>query len=95
MLKQRTIASPVKTVGIGLHSGRKATLTIKPAPVNTGIQFVRIDTPEQALVPATALAVCDTRLASVIQKDGVKVSTVEHLLSACAGLGLDLSLIHI
>jgi UDP-3-O-[3-hydroxymyristoyl] N-acetylglucosamine deacetylase len=95
MLKQRTIASPVKTVGIGLHSGRKATLTIKPAPVNTGIQFVRIDTPEQALVPATALAVCDTRLASVIQKDGVKVSTVEHLLSACAGLGLDNLLIEI
>jgi len=95
MLKQRTIASPVKTVGIGLHSGRKATLTIKPAPVNTGIQFVRIDTPGQALVPATALAVCDTRLASVIQKDGVKVSTVEHLLSACAGLGLDNLLIEI
>ena len=95
MLKQRTIASPVKTVGIGLHSGRKATLTIKPAPVNTGIQFVRIDTPEQVVVPATALAVCDTRLASVIQKEGTKVSTVEHLLSACAGLGLDNLLIEV
>jgi len=95
MLKQRTIASPVKTVGIGLHSGCKATLTIKPAPVNTGIQFVRIDTPEQVVVPATALAVCDTRLASVIQKEGTKVSTVEHLLSACAGLGLDNLLIEV
>ncbi len=89
MLKQRTIANPVKTVGIGLHSGRKATLTIKPAPVNSGIQFVRVDTPEQIVIPAHALAVCDTRLASVIQKDGVRISTVEHLLSACAGLGLD------
>ena len=89
MMKQRTIASPVKTVGIGLHSGRKVTIVIKPAPVNSGVQFVRVDTEQQSLVPATALAVCDTRLASVIQKDGVRVSTVEHLLSACAGLGLD------
>ena len=89
MMKQRTIASPVKTVGIGLHSGCKVTISIKPAPINSGVQFVRMDTPEQSVVPATALAVCDTRLASVIQKDGVRVSTVEHLLSACAGLGLD------
>ena len=89
MIKQRTIANPVKTVGIGLHSGRKVTIVIKPAPVNSGVQFVRVDTEQQSLVPATALAVCDTRLASVIQKDGVRVSTVEHLLSACAGLGLD------
>ena len=95
MMKQRTIATPVKTVGIGLHSGRKVTITIKPAPVNSGVQFVRVDTPEQAVIPATALAVCDTRLASVIQKDGVRVSTVEHLLSACAGLGLDNLLIEL
>ena len=95
MMKQRTIATPVKTVGIGLHSGRKVTISIKPAPVNSGVQFVRVDTPEQSVVPATALAVCDTRLASVIQKDGVRVSTVEHLLSACAGLGLDNLLIEI
>ena len=60
-MKQRTIATPIKTVGIGLHSGRKVTLSIKPAPVNSGIAFVRVDTPEQSLVPATALAVCDTR----------------------------------
>ena len=95
MMKQRTIAAPVKTVGIGLHSGRKVTITIKPAPVNSGVQFVRVDTPELSVVPATALAVCDTRLASVIQKDGVRVSTVEHLLSACAGLGLDNLLIEL
>jgi UDP-3-O-[3-hydroxymyristoyl] N-acetylglucosamine deacetylase len=89
MMKQRTIATAVKTVGIGLHSGRKVTISIKPAPINSGIQFVRVDTPEHSVVPANALAVCDTRLASVIQKDGVRVSTVEHLLSACSGLGLD------
>ena len=95
MMKQRTIATAVKTVGIGLHSGCKVTISIKPAPPNSGVQFVRVDTPEQSVVPATALAVCDTRLASVIQKDGVRVSTVEHLLSACAGLGLDNLLIEL
>lgn len=89
MLKQKTIAAAVKTVGIGLHSGRKSTLTIKPGPINSGIQFVRVDLPEPIQIAAHALAVCDTRLASVIQKDGVRISTVEHLLSACAGLGLD------
>ena len=95
MLKQRTIANPIKTVGIGLHSGRKATLSIKPAPVNSGVQFVRVDLPEPVLIPADALSVSDTRLASVLQKDGVRVSTVEHLLSACAGLGLDNLLIEV
>jgi UDP-3-O-[3-hydroxymyristoyl] N-acetylglucosamine deacetylase len=95
MLKQRTIANPIKTVGIGLHSGRKASLSIKPAPVNSGIQFVRIDLPEPVVIAADALLVGDTRLASVLQKDGVRVSTVEHLLSACAGLGLDNVLIEV
>lgn len=95
MLKQRTIANPIKTVGIGLHSGRKSSLSIKPAPVNSGIQFVRIDLPEPIMIPADALLVGDTRLASVLQKDGVRVSTVEHLLSACAGLGLDNLLIEV
>ena len=95
MLKQKTLAEPIKTVGIGLHSGRKSTLSIKPAPVNFGIQFVRVDLPEAVHIPAHALSVCDTRLASVIQKDGVKVSTVEHLLSACSGLGLDNLLIEV
>lgn len=89
MLLQKTLAAPIKTVGIGLHSGLKSTLTIKPAPINTGIQFIRIDTPEPVVIPADALAVCDSRLASVIEKDGIKVSTVEHLLSACSGLGID------
>lgn len=95
LLKQKTLAQPIKTVGIGLHSGRKSTLTIKPAPIDFGIQFVRVDMPNAALIPAHALAVCDTRLASVIQSQGVKVSTVEHLLSACSGLGLDNLLIEV
>jgi UDP-3-O-[3-hydroxymyristoyl] N-acetylglucosamine deacetylase len=95
LLKQKTLAQPIKTVGIGLHSGRKSTLTIKPAPIDFGIQFVRVDMPNAVLIPAHALAVCDTRLASVIQSQGVKVSTVEHLLSACSGLGLDNLLIEV
>ena len=95
VLKQKTLAQPIKTVGIGLHSGRKSTLTIKPAPIDFGIQFVRVDMPNAAPILANALAVCDTRLASVIQSQGVKVSTVEHLLSACSGLGLDNLLIEV
>ena len=95
VLKQKTLAQPIKTVGIGLHSGRKSTLTIKPAPIDFGIQFVRVDMPDAVPIPAHALAVCDTRLASVIQSQGVKVSTVEHLLSACSGLGLDNLLIEV
>ncbi|TAL56683.1 UDP-3-O-acyl-N-acetylglucosamine deacetylase [Pandoraea sp.] len=89
MLKQRTIKSIAKTVGIGLHSGRKVQLTLRPAAPDTGIVFCRTDLPEPVEIPATASAVGDTRLASVLQKDGARVSTVEHLMSACAGLGID------
>ncbi|WER45551.1 UDP-3-O-acyl-N-acetylglucosamine deacetylase [Cupriavidus sp. WKF15] len=89
MLKQRTIKSLVKTVGIGLHSGRKVTLTLRPAPAGTGIVFTRVDLPEAVEIPAAAGSIGDTRLASVLQKDGARVSTVEHLMSACAGLGID------
>jgi UDP-3-O-[3-hydroxymyristoyl] N-acetylglucosamine deacetylase len=89
MLKQRTIKSLVKTVGIGLHSGRKVTLTLRPAQAGTGIVFTRVDLPEAVEIPVAAGAIGDTRLASVLQKDGARVSTVEHLMSACAGLGID------
>ena len=89
MLKQRTIKSLVKTVGIGLHSGRKVTLTLRPAVADVGIVFTRVDLPEPVEIPASAMAIGDTRLASVLQKDGARVSTVEHLMSACAGLGID------
>ncbi len=89
MLKQRTIKTVVKTVGIGLHSGRKVDLTLRPAPAGTGIVFSRVDLPTPVDIPASAMAIGDTRLASVLQKDGARVSTVEHLMSACAGLGID------
>src|SRR3984957_18979707 len=89
MLKQRTIKTIVKTVGIGLHSGRKVELTLRPAAPNTGIVFSRVDLPTPVDIPASAMAIGDTRLASVLQKDGARVSTVEHLMSACAGLGID------
>nr|WP_315596410.1 UDP-3-O-acyl-N-acetylglucosamine deacetylase [uncultured Cupriavidus sp.] len=89
MLKQRTIKSLVKTVGIGLHSGRKVTLSLRPAPADAGIVFTRVDLPEPVEIPAAASAIGDTRLASVLQKNGARVSTVEHLMSACAGLGID------
>ncbi|CAG9178350.1 UDP-3-O-acyl-N-acetylglucosamine deacetylase [Cupriavidus pampae] len=89
MLKQRTIKSLVKTVGIGLHSGRKVTLSLRPAPADAGIIFTRVDLPEPVEIPVAASAIGDTRLASVLQKNGARVSTVEHLMSACAGLGID------
>jgi len=89
MLKQRTIKSIVKTVGIGLHSGRKVELTLRPAAPGTGIVFSRVDLPTPVDIPASAMSIGDTRLASVLQKDGARVSTVEHLMSACAGLGVD------
>ena len=89
MLKQRTIAAPVRTVGIGLHTGRKVTLRLVPAPMDSGIVFKRVDLPEAQPVPAQAKFVSDTRLATVLQHDAVRISTVEHLLSGCAGLGID------
>jgi len=89
LLKQRTIKSIVKTVGIGLHSGRKVELTLRPAAPGTGIVFSRVDLPTPVDIPASAMSIGDTRLASVLQKDGARVSTVEHLMSACAGLGID------
>ncbi|WP_338862641.1 UDP-3-O-acyl-N-acetylglucosamine deacetylase [Mycetohabitans rhizoxinica] len=89
MLKQRTIKSIVKTVGIGLHSGRKVELTLRPAAANTGIVFCRTDLAVPVDIPASAMSIGDTRLASVLEKGGARVSTVEHLMSACAGLGID------
>ncbi|MGI4812858.1 MAG: UDP-3-O-acyl-N-acetylglucosamine deacetylase [Janthinobacterium lividum] len=89
MIKQRTIKTIVQTVGIGLHSGRKVRLTLRPAGPDTGIVFCRTDLQPPVDIPASALSIGDTRLASVLQKDGARVSTVEHLMSACAGLGID------
>ncbi len=89
MLKQRTIASPVKTVGIGLHTGRKVSLKLSPAPIDSGIVFRRVDLEGSTGLKAAAHSVTDTRLATVLQNGETRVSTVEHLLSGCAGLGID------
>ncbi len=89
MLKQRTVKQLVKTTGVGLHSGTKVELTLRPAPVDTGIVFRRVDLSPVVEFPASALAVGDTRMASTLERGGAKVSTVEHLMSACAGLGID------
>lgn len=89
MLKQRTIKQLVKTVGVGLHSGTRVDLTLRPAAPDTGIVFCRVDLDPAVELPATAVGVGDTRMASTLDNNGVKVSTVEHLMSACAGLGID------
>jgi len=89
MFRQRTIKQLVKTTGVGLHSGRRVELTLRPAAPNTGIVFHRIDLPEVVDLPAQAGMVKDTRMASVLGQGAARVSTVEHLMSALAGLGID------
>ena len=89
MLAQRTLKSLTKAVGVGLHSGQRVELTLRPAPPDTGIVFRRVDLPEPVEIVVTATSVTDTRLASTISNGGVKVHTIEHLMSAAAGLGLD------
>lgn len=89
MLKQRTIKELVRATGVGLHSGRKVELTLRPAGPDTGIVFRRVDLDPIVSIPSSAHVVGDTRLASVLIKDDARVSTVEHVMSACAGLGID------
>jgi UDP-3-O-[3-hydroxymyristoyl] N-acetylglucosamine deacetylase len=89
MLRQRTIKQLVRTTGVGLHSGTKVELTLRPAAIETGIVFRRVDLDPVVEFPASAEVVGDTRMASVLIKDKARVSTVEHLMSACAGLGID------
>ncbi|WP_291929811.1 UDP-3-O-acyl-N-acetylglucosamine deacetylase [Limnohabitans sp.] len=89
MLSQRTLKTLTKAVGVGLHSGQRVELTLRPAAPDTGIVFRRIDLPEPVDIPVNAEAVTDTRLASTISVGQAKVLTVEHLMSACAGLGID------
>jgi UDP-3-O-[3-hydroxymyristoyl] N-acetylglucosamine deacetylase len=101
MLRQRTLKQPVHTTGIGLHSGQRVELTIKPAGVNSGIVFRRTDLEPVVVIPALAHHVTDTRLASTLSAatEGpgleIKVYTVEHLMSALAGLGIDNAVIDI
>ncbi len=86
---QRTLSKAVGFTGIGLHSGKKVHLTLKPAPINYGIKFVRKDLPDDPTIPARFNCVVDTSLATVIGSDGVIVSTIEHLMACLAGLSID------
>jgi UDP-3-O-[3-hydroxymyristoyl] N-acetylglucosamine deacetylase len=89
MLKQRTLKTPIKTTGVGLHTGARVELGLRPAAVNTGIVFHRADLPGTPEVPASAHHVGDTRLSSTLKMGGASISTVEHIMSALAGLGID------
>src|SRR5690349_15218542 len=93
MLAQRTLKSMTRAVGVGLHGGQRVEMTLRPAPPDTGIVFRRVDLPRAVDIKVHPLAVSDTRMATTLSPDGdpggPKVQTVEHLLSACAGLGLD------
>ena len=89
MIRQRTLKNVISATGVGLHTGEKVYMTLRPAAVDTGIVFRRIDLPQVVDIKATPYAVGDTRLASCLQKDGASIGTVEHLMSALSGLGVD------
>ncbi len=89
MIRQRTLKNMIRATGVGLHTGEKVHLTLRPAQPNTGIVFVRTDLEPPVEIRADPYAVHDTRLSSCLEKDGARVQTVEHLMSALAGLGID------
>ena len=89
MLKQRTLKSLIRASGVGLHTGRKVRMTLRPAPAETGVVFRRVDLASPVDIPARAELVGEARLASTLVKGEVKVHTVEHLMSALGGLGVD------
>jgi len=92
-INQRTLAKPVSCTGVGMHSGKAVCVTIKPAPVNHGVKFVRTDLPNNPTISAHFHSVVDTSLATVIGSDGIIVSTIEHLMAALAGLSIDNALV--
>lgn len=89
MIKQRTLKNVIRATGVGTHTGEKVFLTLRPAPPNSGIVFYRTDLEPIVRIPAQTNFVGDTRLSSTLIKDGVRIATIEHLLSAFAGLGID------
>lgn len=89
MIKQRTLKNVIRATGVGLHTGKKIYLTLRPAPIDTGIIFIRADLDPPMEVPACPENVGDTRLSTTLERNGTKISTVEHLMSAFAGLGID------
>lgn len=95
MLKQRTLKNSIHATGVGLHTGSKVTLNLRPAPVNSGIVFRRVDLDPVVEIAARAGNVGDTTLSTTLVKDGVRVATIEHLLSALCGLGIDNAVIEV
>mgnify|MGYP001337958311 FL=1 len=89
MFKQRTLKSVIRAAGVGLHTGEKVAMSLRPAPPNAGIVFRRIDLPVPIDIAADAFRVSDARLCSTLEANGAKVATVEHVMSAFAGLGID------
>ena len=89
MLRQRTLKSSIRATGVGLHTGEKVYMTLRPAAENSGITFRRVDLEQPVDIPADAKLVGETMLGTTLVRDGVKVATVEHLMSALAGLGID------
>lgn len=89
MLRQRTLKTAIRATGVGLHTGEKVYMTLRPAAENSGITFRRVDLDQPVDIPADAELVGETMLGTTLIRDGVKVATVEHLMSALAGLGID------
>ena len=89
MLRQRTLKTAIRATGVGLHTGRKVYMTLRPAAENSGITFRRVDLDQPVDIPADVTLVGETMLGTTLIRDGVKVATVEHLMSALAGLGID------
>jgi UDP-3-O-[3-hydroxymyristoyl] N-acetylglucosamine deacetylase len=95
MVKQRTLKTTVQATGVGLHTGEKVYLTLRPAAIDSGIVFRRVDLAHPADIPAEAHAVNDTRLSTCLEANGARVATVEHLMSALAGLGIDNAIVEL
>ncbi len=95
MIRQRTLKNVIQATGIGLHTGAKMLLTLRPAPVNSGIQFRRVDLTPAITMPAHANFVGDTCLATTLIRHGHKIATIEHLMAALAGLGIDNAIIEL
>ncbi len=89
MIRQRTLKNVIRATGVGIHTGQKVLMTLRPAAINTGIVFRRVDLPEAVEIRACPHQVGDTSLSTTLLKDNVRVATIEHLLSAMAGLGID------
>ena len=95
MIRQRTLKNVIRATGVGLHTGEKIYLTLRPAPVDTGVIFVREDVKPAAVIPALTEFVGDTILATTLEKDGYRISTIEHLMSALSGLAIDNILVEV